>query len=241
MRYTILIMSDVFLSVIIPAKNEEHCITETLTDVFYFLSRKSYTFEIVVVDSGSTDGTYKKVEEFSRGRENVSLIKAKELGKGSAVREGMLFASGEWRMFMDADNAVSIDHIDKAEQYFKTAEIIIGSRVSEGSVIKVPQPPVRRFLGKIGALMIHLIVPIKIKDTQCGYKFFKKDVIDKCFANLKSKRWMFDVEVLFIAKKEGIAVVEIPVVWNNGKSTTVGPSAFFDSLLQLILIRWWYI
>lgn len=214
------------ISVIIPAYNEEKNIVNTLKEVVPYLSgRFKDGWEIVVVDDGSVDSTIKLIEEFVKidplAVSRVRLLKnIKNSGKGSAVRKGMLAAEGKMRLFMDADNATRISEFDKMIPILKSGgDFIIGSRWTKGAQIKERQPLLRRLFGKVHHIIVGAILGIKASDYNCGFKSFSAPAAQTLFSKQKIDGWVFDAEVLFLARKNGIKIQEIPVEWEH-KSTS---------------------
>lgn len=234
-------MSKPFLSVIIPAYNEAKRLPLTLVDVDRYLSEAEYSYEIIVVNDGSRDATAEIVERFTHVIPNLRLIDNHEnRGKGYVVRQGMLAAKGNWRLFMDADNSTTVDQFNNMIPYFSEGyDVIIGSRTIRGAKLNPPQPLYKRILGKAGNLFIQMVAVRGIWDTQCGFKCFSDGAAQKIFPLMKIDRWGFDVEALMLARQVGYKIKEIPVVWVNDIHSTVGISAYFSTLLEVVKIRWW--
>lgn len=232
-----------YLSVIIPAYNEAKRLPLTLIDIDRHLSRLDYPYEIVVVDDGSKDATEEVVRRFSHLIKNLRLINNKENhGKGWVVRQGMLQAKGEIRLFTDADNSTSVDQFSKMIPYLKEGyDIIIGSRDIKGAKLVPPQPWHKRLAGDIGNLIIQILLLPGMWDTQCGFKAFSEKAALKIFPLMKISRWAFDVEALVLAKKLGYRIKEIPVVWVNDPFSRVKLSSYFQVLLEVFKIKWWTI
>lgn len=234
-------MAKPYLSVIIPAYNEAERLPLTLIDIDQYLSRANYSSEILVVNDGSTDETAEVVKKMSETIKNLKLIDNPiNQGKGAVVKQGMLLAQGEIRLFTDADNSTSIDQFEKMIPYFKQGfEVVIGSRALKESELRPPQPFYRRILGKIGNLIIQFLLLSGLKDTQCGFKAFKEKAAEKIFSKSKIAGFGFDVEILALAKKFGFRIKEIPVVWVNDVRSKVKASTYLKVLLETIKIRLW--
>lgn len=229
-----------FLSVIIPVYNEAKSLPLTLIDIRKNLGQADYSFEIIVVDDGSKDATVETTKRFFSLIPELRLIENKKNhGKGWVVRQGMLSAKGKWRLFMDADNATSVDQFNKMISYFADCQIIIGSRDIKGAKIAVKQPFYRRWVGNLGNLIIQFLLLPGYWDTQCGFKCFSEEAAQKIFSLAKIDRWAFDVEVLSLAKKLGYKIKEIPVVWINNPHSRVKFSNNFQFLKEVLKIRWW--
>jgi dolichyl-phosphate beta-glucosyltransferase len=232
-----------YLSVIIPAYNEAKRLPLTLIDIDKHLSKVDYFYEIIVVDDGSKDATKEIVKRFSHLIKNLKLIDNKENhGKGWVVKQGMLEAKGEIRLFMDADNSTSIDQFSKMIPYFKEGyDVVIGSRDIEGAKMVPPQPWYKRLAGDIGNLIIQALLLPGIWDTQCGFKAFTEEAALKIFPLMKINRWAFDVEALALAKKFGYKIKEIPVVWVNSPFSKVKALDYFRVLWEVLKIKYWII
>ena len=237
-------MSELKLSVVIPAYNEESRLPLTLRDVDAYLRKQDYEYEIIVVNDGSRDRTVEVTNALAREIANLRLIdNQKNRGKGYAVRQGMLEAKGAYRVFSDADNSTSITHMGRMwPEFEKGFEVIIGSRDIEGAVIAVRQAWWRRRLGDIFNLVVQSLTGLwGIWDTQCGFKGFSARAAREIFSCAKINRWAFDVEVLVIAKKLGYQIKEVPVTWVNDKQSKVrfsGMAKMFLEVLQISLRRY---
>jgi len=232
--------NEVYLSVIIPAYNEEKRLPKTLTEIDQYLRKQSYEYEIIVVNDGSKDKTEEVLKNHISKIQNLKPINNKENhGKGYAVRQGMLEAAGEYRVFTDADNSTSIDQIEKMwPEFEKGFEAVIGSRDIKGAVIAVPQPWIRRRLGDIFNLIVQIISGMwGIWDTQCGFKGLTKKAIEEIFPKCKMDKFAFDVEILVIAKKLGYKIKEIPVTWINDPESKVNFKSMIDMLFEILRIR----
>jgi len=230
-----------YLSVVIPAYNEEKRLPRTLIEIDKYLRKWPKEYEIIVVNDGSKDGTSDVVRKLQSKIANLKLIDNKEnRGKGYVVRQGLLSAQGKIRLFSDADNSTSIDHIEKMLPWFERGfDIVIGSRDIKGAVLDPPQPFFRRFVGNVFNLMVQIIVGLwGIWDTQCGFKAFSekaaKDILPRC----KVDRWAFDPEILIIGKKLGYKIKEVPVRWANDPNSKVKLKSIFRMAWDLFRIRW---
>ncbi len=224
----------------IPAYNEENKIKATLEDVIIKTNeKKRFSYEIIVVDDGSEDKTTKKVEEVQKELENqdLKLIKFKKnKGKGKAVKRGVLEANGKIVMYMDADNATTIDHLFNFLPYLKDYDIAIGSRTLKNSKIIKRQPIYRIIAGRMGGLLIKLFLGLNQKDTQCGFKIFSKEATEIIFPKIKCNGWGFDFEVLKIAKNQNLKVVELPVEWKNSSDSKVNFKGLCETIGELIFV-----
>ncbi|MBU3942551.1 glycosyltransferase family 2 protein [Patescibacteria group bacterium] len=229
-----------FLSIIIPAYNEEFRIRKTLIDINEYLSKQKYNYEIIVVNDGSKDKTVEIVKALGSQILNLKLIDNKEnKGKGFVVKQGMLLAKGQYRLFADADNSTSIKEVEKMWPYFKQEyDIIIGSRDIQGSVITTPQSWLRKLLGNIFNLIVQIVCGLwGIWDTQCGFKGFSEKAVKDIFPKLTINRWAFDAEVLVLGKKEGYKIKEVPIRWANDLGSKVTLGGMIKMLFEVFKIR----
>lgn len=234
-------MARPFLSVIIPAYNEAKRLPLTLIDIDKHLEQQEYSYEILVVNDGSTDGTAEIVNRFMPLIQNLKLIDNKEnKGKGAVVKQGMLSAKGTWRLFMDSDNSTSIVEFNKMIPYFKeNYEVVIGSRGVKGAKKSPAQPFYKTIMGNMGNLAIQVLLVPGIWDTQCGFKCFSNEAAERIFNLTKINRWGFDAESLVLAKTLGYKIKEIPVFWVNDPRTHVRLSAYLQVLAETVKVRWW--
>ncbi len=205
------------LSVVVPAFNEEWRLPPTLINMIDFFDRLGISYEVLVVDDGSTDGTADIVRKFERVRNQVRLIQLpKNYGKGHAVRLGVLNSRGRKILFADADGATPIEEFHRLNNAILAgAPIAIGSRALASAQTKVSTSVHRRLLGRIFNRCVNTVLVPSITDTQCGFKMFTRQVALFLFRRQRSDRFSFDVELLYIAKKAELAVQEVPINWTN--------------------------
>ena len=202
-----------FLSLVIPAYNEEHRILPTLQRVTEYLGTQSYTWTVLVVDDGSSDGTTPLVQEFAEAQPGVALLSVRHGGKGSAVRAGMLQATGEYRFLCDADLSMPIEQLERfLPPRLTDSEIAVGSREAPGAQ-RFNEPLIRHLQGRAFNLFVRLLAVPGVHDTQCGFKCFRAEAADALFSRQRFPGWSFDVEVLFLARRLGLRVVEVPIDW----------------------------
>jgi glycosyltransferase involved in cell wall biosynthesis len=233
--------NSIHLSVIIPAYNEAEKLPQTLPEMSAYLDRQSYSYEIIVVNDGSRDRTADVVRELIPQVKNLKLIDNQENhGKGYVVRQGMLQAMGEYRLFTDADNSTTIDHLERIWPVFKEGyDVVIGSRDVKGAKMEPAQPLFRRLLGEIFNLIVQAVVGLwGIWDTQCGFKTFTKKLVEEIFPKCKINRFAFDPEILILAKKAGYKIKEVPVFWKNDARSTVKFTWMLKMLFEVLQIRW---
>lgn len=231
-------MTTPFLSIIIPAYNEEHRLPRTLEQIFAFLDKQSYTAEILIVENGSNDRTFEVAQKFAKQRKRVHLFMEEKRGKGNAVRRGMLEAQGQYRFLCDADLSMPIPEVNKfLPPVLKDVDIAIGSREVSGAV-RYNEPHYRHFTGRIFNTLIQWLVLPDLEDTQCGFKCFRAEVAEDVFRYQTLTGWSFDVEILYIAERKGYRIQEIPINWYFKADTKI--SVFQDSwqmFLDLLSIR----
>lgn len=233
-------MEKVHLSVVIPAYNEEKRISNTLLEIDRYLTKQDYSYEIVVVNDGSTDKTAQVVNKFTNLVKNLKLIDNKENhGKGWVTRQGMLEAQGEYRIYVDADNAISMEQIESFWPYLDQGyNLIIGSIEVEGSKIEEHAAWYRRIVGKWSKYLIRLLTIWEIHDTQRAFKLFPAKVAQEVFSRQTIERWGFDIEILVIAKKLGYKIKELPVTWINPGESKVTLKSYWRTLKELFKIKW---
>jgi len=221
-----------FLSIVIPAYNEESKIIATLESIIDFLSKKNYSYEIIVVDDGSRDNTYHITKNFAEKNKNVLVLKnQKNEGKGSAIKKGVMSAQGEYILFMDADHSTPINEIDKMLSWLESNKhygFVFGSRYVNGAKILIKEPFLRILLGKIYHYIVKIFILRGVKDYNCGFKVFRKEVAKTLFSQLSCKDYTFDVELLLLSKLLGYRFKEIPVVWTHNIHSKVRP--FIDGI-----------
>jgi len=213
-----------FISIIIPVFNEEDCIEKTLDRIVEYMSKKEFSYEIIVADDGSTDKTKDVVEKVAQKYKDVDIkfiSKGVHKGKGFAVSIGMKNASGDYALFLDADLSTDISEIDKFLDYIKKYEIVISSRALKNSKILIHQPFYRELGGKLFNKFIKLVLGLPYNDTQCGAKMFRREAAKKIFSNINITGFSFDIEVLLLAKIYNYKVIEIPVVWKHSFDTKI--------------------
>lgn len=234
-------MAKPYLSIIIPAYNEAKRLPLTLIDMDKRLSRVVYTYEILVMNDGSKDNTAEIARRMGGQIKNLKVVdNPVNRGKGAVVRDGMLIGRGNIRLFMDADNATTIDHFDKMQEYFKSGyDVVICSRSAKGSKLDPPEPLYRQIPGKLGNLFIQAMLLPGLWDTQCGFKAFSERAAEEVFSIMKITGWGFDIEALALAKNLGYGIKEIPVHWVNGEGSKVKASAYLKVIAETLKIRLW--
>lgn len=220
----------IFLSIVIPAYNEESRLPGTLEQVFRFLEKQSFTSEVIVVENGSTDRTFEVAREFAKRHEKIRVLRT-ERGKGAAVKRGMLEAQGDYRFMCDADLSMPVEEISKfIPPALTDLDIAIASREAKGSV-RYNEPRYRHFGGRGINYIIQVLALPGLNDTQCGFKCFRAGVVQDIFDKQTLRGWSFDIELLFIARRRGYRVREIPIEWFYHPETKV--NAIRDALRMI--------
>lgn len=231
------------LSIIIPAFNEEARLGKSLARIREYLAetgRDCHNTEVIVVDDGSTDGTADLVRRCIPDFPGLLLVSnERNRGKGYSVRHGMLVAKGKIALFTDADLSAPIEELEKLLKALETADVSIGSRAIDRSLIQVHQSRMREMAGIIFNGFVRFFTGLPFLDTQCGFKAFRRERARIAFEQQRSERFGFDPELLFLARRHGLKCVEVPVRWAHSEGTKV--HVLHDSLdmfLELIRLRW---
>jgi dolichyl-phosphate beta-glucosyltransferase len=225
------------LTVIIPAFNEETRLPQHLGHVLAYLRQHYPAFELIVVDDGSRDGTAAAVRAALTGEARARLeTYAPNRGKGYAIRTGVLASRGAQVVFLDADLSTPIEEIPRALALLAQAEVVIGSRDLPASQVRVPQPLFRRMASELFRWVRYLMVGLwRISDTQCGFKAYRGPVARQLFALARVDRFMFDVEILYLADRAGLRIVEMPVQWEDAPGSKV---RVWEGLINMVRDLW---
>lgn len=210
--------------------------------MYEYLSKKKYSWELILTDDGSTDGTVKELQKFENTHKNVTVVFNQHRGKGPTVYAGMFAAKGENRLFSDFDQATPIQEVERLLPFIKQGyDMAIGSREIEGAK-REKEPLHRHIMGKGFNMLVQLLAVRGIHDTQCGFKLFTKKATEELFPHLfvykpgemrkEAFTGAFDVELLYLAKKKKLKIAEVPVEWKHVKTNRVSPIR--DSALMLI-------
>jgi glycosyltransferase involved in cell wall biosynthesis len=229
------------VSVVIPAFNEEEGLPATLRDVAAYFDARDLVYEILVSDDGSEDATPACVEAAREAGLPVrSLREPVNRGKGSAVRRGMLAAAGEFVLFTDADLSTPMAEFDRFLPLLEGgAPIVIGSRKTEPRRVVVPQHPIRQFLGRGFSWLARRLLNPEVSDFTCGFKAFSRAAVPLIFGPSRIDGWAFDAEILHIAHRKQIRVVELPVTWTNRAESRVRfPRDILTSAAGLLQVVW---
>jgi dolichyl-phosphate beta-glucosyltransferase len=231
------------LSIVVPAYNEERRLPPTLIDMIDFCEENYPSYEIIVVDDGSSDKTSSTVQKFAKVRPTVRLIRLpRNQGKGHAVRPGVLSSRGDYVLFADADGATPISELSRLMTAAKTgSDVVIGSRAKQSDETKVSTVIHRKILGRVFNKVVNLLLLPGIADTQCGFKLFTKRAAAYLFSQQQSDRFSFDVELLFLAQQVKLTLTEVPINWTNVPGSKVNlvldAIAMFRDILRFKVIH----
>ncbi len=228
-------------SIVIPAYNENARLGATLASVLSYVHSQGWDAEVIVVNDGSRDNTAEIVRSFAAKDPILRLVENPgNHGKGFSVRNGMLHARGRIVLFSDADLSSPIEEAPKLFAALdEGADIAIGSRWLRAETQTQRQPLHRQIFGRIFNLLLRLALGLQFKDTQCGFKAFKQPAVQTIFPLQKIERWGFDPEILFLARKFGFKVKEVPVAWGHSGGTRINPLIDGSRMVQEILHIWW--
>jgi len=226
------------ISLIVPAYNEEKLIASSIEKILSYMKSKGHNFELLVIDDGSKDTTAEKVKSITD--DSLNLISySPNGGKGYAVKQGMLAATGDFLVFLDADLATPIEELEKFLPLTDRFDVLIASRALRDSDVQIHQALYRELLGKIFNKIVQLLAVWGVKDTQCGFKLFSSKAADVIFKRQLIHGWAFDVELLFIARKHGFSIMEIPVTWINEENSQVSPlKSSIQMFVEILKINW---
>jgi dolichyl-phosphate beta-glucosyltransferase len=234
------IEASVYLSIVIPAYNEEKRIGPSLEKILGYLKTKPFTSEIIVIDDGSRDKTAEVAAAALEGRVPFRIIRLDaNHGKGYAVKAGVLASAGQVILFTDADLSTPIEELDRfLPRVDEGYDVVIGSRALPGCDIRVRQAAPREALGKFFNRLVRLSVMKGCPDTQCGFKVFRRAPAMDLFSRLQTEGFSFDVELLLLARKAGYRIAEVPVVWCNSRPSRVRiVQGSWQMLKELLRIR----
>ena len=226
-------MATPFLSVVIPSYNEKTNLERSVLDeVADYLNKQTYSWEVILSDDGSTDGTVEALQSFAQSHPGFRVLANQHAGKGPTVKKGMLAATGAWRLFTDFDQSTPIAEIEKLLPFAETHQVICGSREVTGAM-RDKEPLLRHVMGRVFNLVVQIFAVPNIQDTQCGFKLFSQKATEELFPRLSiyggdkpmkdAFTGAFDVELLFLARKFNFAIAEVAILWRHYKSDRVSP------------------
>jgi len=231
-----------YLSIVIPAYNEERRILGTLEQIVAHLGRQTYGAEVLVVDDGSVDGTDRLVREFGSSHPAVRLVQNPHRGKGYAVRTGMLEAQGEYRFQCDADLSMPIQELERfLPPQHNHFDVAVGTREGQ-TARRYGEPSYRHLMGRVFNLIVRTVAVRGLADTQCGFKCFRGGAAEALFSLQRTWGFGSDVEILFIAQKRGLNIVEVPIPWYYQRESKVRPLQDTAAMVRETLqVRWNYV
>lgn len=237
------------LTIVVPTYNEKERVPTTIRKIFEFMSAQPYAVELMVVDDGSRDGTADLVDSLGPDPGKMLVIRNEHRGKAFAVRTGMLAARGSYVLFSDADLSTPIEEVARFLPYFEHGyDVVIGSREAPGAE-RIGEPLTRHIMGRVFTRMVQMVTGQRFEDTQCGFKAFSRRAAHSIFGRVqlygpdapvisRSKVTGFDVELLFLARKLGFEVAEVPVRWFYSRGSKVDPIRdSFQNLLDVLKVR----
>jgi len=228
-------------SIIIPAYNESQRISASLDKILSYIAEQQWGAEVIVVNDGSRDNTAEIVRQYAKTHPMVRLIENPgNRGKGYTVRNGMMQAHGDILLFTDADLSSPIEESQKLFAAIgKGADVTFGSRWLQAELQTARQPLYRQVFGRIFNLLLRIILGLKYKDTQCGFKAFTRKAAHQIFARQMIDRWGFDPEILFLAEKYGFKVAEVPVEWAHDNRSKINPVTDGAKMfMEMLKVRW---
>ena len=226
------------ISIIIPAYNEEKRITRCLERILKYCNEKEWNFEVLVAEDGSTDNTVKIVKDLASGDDRIKLLSFTErLGKGGAIKNAMFQATKDYVCFMDVDLSADIAELERLLPYVNDYDIVIGSRQLRGNLPPIEGPVYRKIFSRFYSKLFRFLFRMPIRDPQCGFKLFKKNIVSRLFKEMHTTGFAFDSEVLVKAYWLGFKINEVPIIWKydpgSKLSVTTQIRAMSDSLLQI--------
>jgi dolichyl-phosphate beta-glucosyltransferase len=237
-----------FLSVIIPSYNEQKNFSRgVLDEVLKYLKEQKYVWELILTDDGSSDGTVEELKKFAKNSPHITVLENAHMGKGPTVQEGMLTATGQWRLFTDFDQSTPIKEVEKLFEFTEQYPVVIGSREGKGAKRK-REPLHRHLMGRAFNFLVQVLAVPGIYDTQCGFKLFSAAATEQIFPRLfiygkhdtlqDAFTGGFDVEALYLAKKMGFKIKEVPIFWQHNETNRVSPiKDSFRMLRDILRVR----
>lgn len=226
------------LSVVIPAYNEQNRLPASLGALRRYLEARPYAYEVLVVDNASTDATAETVRREAESWPALRCLSIPERGKGIAVKVGALAAKGEAVMLCDADFSMPVEEIERFLERLAESDVAIATREGAGSR-RVGEPQLRHIMGRVFNALVRALAVPRFQDTQCGFKCFNRASVEAIFPRLTVRGFGFDVEVLYLARKLGFSVAEVPIVWYFQADSRVNPLRDTPRMiLDVLRVRW---
>jgi len=228
------------LSIVIPVYNEEQRLPKTIDALNNFVATTPIVKEVVFINDGSFDQTVSVIDRNPKNFDHQLISYASNRGKGYALKQGVLKTSGDYVLIMDADLSTPLTELHKFKSHLETnVPMVIGSRKTAGANVIKHQTVLRQKLGEGFTILSNLMLRSGVSDFTCGFKAFRQDVAKKLFASQKIDRWGYDSEIIFLARKYGFEIVEVPVTWENDDRTKVNLlKDVYRSFSDLIKIRY---
>ncbi len=230
-----------FLSIVIPVYNEAKRLPLMLIDIDKYFSESKYSYEIIVIDDGSTDETKEFVEKFKSLIPHLKVVSYPEnRGKGAALKVGITEAIGEYKLFVDTDNFISPDQFENIVPFLKNGyDVVMCSMAREKLRLAFSEKSLGQIFEGAENLIIKALVLPGILDVRCGFKYFSEKAIEEIFPLQRVNRWGFDVEILALAQRAGLKIKQIPVEWVGDRNRHANASVCIRTTAKALKIRWW--
>lgn len=215
-------MENIFLSIVVPVYNEANKVQISFSKLVEFFKSKDYKVEYIFINDGSTDDTLAALKRIEKDSKTVRVLcNSVNMGKGFALKNGIMNAMGQYVLFSDVDLSTPLETLNRFEKYLNDYDIIMGCRWCREAKIELNQPLIRRFMSFFFYAIVHIFFLKGIRDTNCGFKCYRTVVAKDIFSKIYSKGWGFDVEILYIAQKKNYKIIEVPVTWRHHKDSRV--------------------
>ena len=232
--------SNLSISIIVPAYNEEKRIVKCLTRIPEYCTSKQWDYEIIVAEDGSTDNTVKIVKEFSLANDKIKILSYKDrLGKGGAIKNAMLEATHDYVCFLDVDLSADISEVDRLIKYIDEYDIVIGSRILRGDLEPIKRTLLRSFFSYLYSKSFRILFRLPIYDSQCGMKLFRKEIVSKLFNEIHITGFAFDSEIIVKAYWLYLKIKEVPIIWKYDEATKVNVLKQVKAMGTDLLLIWY--